>query len=227
MTLVVILGWAFVLAKSRTAFIAGGIGLLLIFSDRLKSRAAISVLVMLTVMGLASIFALFAAGKERRLVEKFVGLVAKSGSVQELTTATGRTDIWAEAAKFVAQRPLTDWGLNSGPVLLPNHSQATHNAVINASLSGGIFGGLAMLCLQLWLIWTAFQSPNLLVRGVAIFLFFSCLTEDTVMETFPGPCTMLWYMCLIYPVLNYSPIKSISRRSPAWLPTPKIVVAGE
>jgi len=227
LTLIFVLGWAFVLAKSRTAFIAGGLGLLLLYSDRLRSRRAIGTFVMLTVLGLASVFALFAVGKEQRLVEKVVGLVAKSGSLQELTTATGRTDIWAEASKFVAQRPLTGWGLNSGPALLPNHSQATHNAVMNASLSGGIFAGLAMLCLQLWLIWTAFQSPHLLVRGVAIFLFFSCLTEDTVMETFPGPCTMMWYMCLIYPVLSYSPINSFSRRSFSSLPTPKMVVAGE
>jgi hypothetical protein len=97
-------------------------------------------------------------------------------------------------------------------VLLIDHSQATHNAIVNATLSGGAFGGLIMIGLQLWLVWLAVSSPHLAIRGIAAFLFFSCLTEDTVLETFPGPATMLWYACYIMQVLPASVVNRAASR---------------
>ena len=212
--LMIPLGWNFLLAKSRTAIVAGTFAGILLYSDRLRSRVAIGAAVLGVILGLFGLFGLFALGKEGRLVDKFVGLVSKTGESEELTSGTGRDVIWSEAAKYIAQRPLTGWGLNSGPVLLEHNSQSTHNAIMNATLSGGIVAGLIMVGLQLWLLITSFQSRNLLVRGVSMFLFTSMLTEDTVLETFPGPCTMLWYMCLLYPVLRYSPIRTVLRSRP-------------
>lgn len=206
-------GWTIVLAKSRTAIAAGVVAMLLSSADKLRTKASIIAFTTAAIMGMAMLLVLFATGSEESVVDKLVGLVAKTGQAEEITSGTGRTDIWAEASKHIAMRPLLGYGLNVGPVLLVDHSQMTHNAIVNAALAGGMFGGLMMICLQLWLAWIALSSPHLAIRGIAAFLFFSCLTEDTVLETFPGPATMLWYACYIVQVLPASVVNRAANRS--------------
>jgi exopolysaccharide production protein ExoQ len=203
-------GWNIVLAKSRTALIAGMIGGVVLFLDWLRPKRVLLAGTLAMVVGLMVLFALFATSQEDRFVGKLIGMVAKSGEAEELTSGTGRTDIWAEAARHISMRPLLGYGLNVGPLLLVDHSQATHNSVMYATLAGGLFGGLVMIVLQLWLIVIAFRSPMLVVRAIATFLFFSCLTEDTVLETFPGPATMLWYACYVIPAL---PMRAVLKGS--------------
>jgi exopolysaccharide production protein ExoQ len=203
-------GWNIILAKSRTAMIAGMIGTVILFIDWLRPKRVLVVGTLAMIIGVSALFFLFATSQEDRFVGKLIGLVAKSGEAEELTSGTGRTDIWAEASRHISMRPLLGYGLNVGPLLLIDHSQATHNSVMYATLAGGLFGGLLMIILQLWLIVIAFRSPMLVVRAIATFLFFSCLTEDTVLETFPGPATMLWYACYVIPAL---PMHAVLRGS--------------
>jgi len=200
--LFVLFVWTAYLALSRTAFIAGFFGGLMLFLDRLASRRSIVAFTSLGMAGFLGLLLMFAAGKEEGLVGSVVGLVSKSGNASELTTGTGRTEIWAEALRQIAKRPLVGYGFNAGPSLLVNHSQATHNAVMNATMSAGIFGGAAMLCLWLWTGWNSLNSTNLAIRSMCAFLFLSCLTEDTVIETFPGPCTLIWYICCVSPSMK-------------------------
>ena len=193
--------WVGCLTMSRTALIAGVVGGAMLFADRLTLRAVVTVVVGTCVAGLLGLSIFVAAGNEDRVFKKVIGMVSKTEDGSDLVTGTGRTVIWAEAFSFIAKRPLRGYGLNSAPVLLVDHSQSTHNAVMNATLSGGVFAGLAMTALLAWNAWNAVNSANLLVRCLCAFLFLSCLTEDTVLETFPGPCTLLWYVCLFVPVL--------------------------
>jgi len=204
--LLLLFSWTAYLAMSRTAFIAGSLGGLMVFGDRLASRRSIVGFISFAMAGFLGLLLMFAAGKEERLLGSVVGLVTKSGNAAEITSGTGRTDIWAEASRKIAKRPLVGYGFNAGPMLLVNHSQATHNAVMNVTMSAGIFGGAAMFCLWLWTGWTALNSTNLAIRGMCAFLFLSCLTEDTVIETFPGPCTLIWYICCVSPSMRLTVI---------------------
>ena len=207
--LLLLFGLTAYFAMSRTAIIAGTVGCMMLFADRLTSRWSLIAFASMTMAGALAVLLLIAVGREERLVGKVVGLVSKSGNASELTSGTGRTEIWFEAARQIAKRPLIGYGFNSGPTLLINHSQATHNAIMNATLSAGIFAGIAMIALLAWTGWNAMNSPNLVIRALCSFLFLSCLTEDTVLETFPGPCTMMWYVCCVLPVMNLTTAKTL------------------
>ena len=198
----VLFGWNILLAKSRTALVAGVMGLMALFIDKVHPRRLLVWGSGLFAMGCLILFLLFATSREDRFVNKIIGMVSKSGEAEELTSGTGRTDIWAEAMTYIVKRPLLGYGLNVGPVLLIDHSQATHNSVMYATLAGGVFGGAIMIVLQLWLLGIAFRARMLVIRAIAAFLFLSCLTEDTVLETFPGPATMLWFACYMIPFLS-------------------------
>jgi len=207
--LLLFFGWNIILAKSRTAVVAGFVGCCVLYSDKIRSRAGFAAAVCVGILIVAGLFAMFAIGKEDRLIDKLVNVVSKSGNVEELMSGTGRTAIWAEAARKIAQRPIVGYGLNSGPMLLTEFSAATHNASLHATLSGGIFAGLLMLGLQLWVGWNALQNTNLIIRALCTFLSISCLAEDTVLETFPGPCTLMWFVCCIYPTMSQLSDQSI------------------
>jgi len=203
--LLMLFGWNVVLAKSRTAAIAGFMGCCVLYSDKIRTRAGFAAAMLAIVMLVAGLFTMFALGKEDRLVGKIVNMVSKSGNAEELLSGTGRTEIWAESARLISLRPAIGYGLNSGPMLLPEFSAATHNVFLHATLSGGIFAGLLMVGLQLWVGWNALQNTNLMIRSFCTFLFIGCLAEDTVLETFPGPCTLMWFVCCVYPLMRQVP----------------------
>ena len=74
-----------------------------------------------------------------------LSVVTKTGDVTELTSATGRTEIWAEAIRLIGERPLTGYGLNSSPALMEDFSYHTHNLVLHATFSGGVVAGLLVM----------------------------------------------------------------------------------
>ncbi len=199
--LLMFFGWGTILTQSRTASIAGLVAVVLLFSDKLTIRATTATVTIGIVGLVTALFALFAMGLEDQLIDKVVGKISKSGNATELLTGTGRTEIWAESIRQIADRPLIGYGFNAGPVLLFNFAQSNHNAVLYAAMSGGVFAGLLMICLQMRVAWNTVSSPNLLIRGISAYLCISCLIEDTIFENTPGPGTLMWFACLLVPVM--------------------------
>jgi len=192
------------LAWSRTVLFSGVIAIGVLFIDRLTTRFGASVMVATGLAGLIGVAGLFAIGQEERLVEAVLSKITKSGDLEEITSGTGRSEIWSYAADLIRERPTIGHGFNAAPTLLINHSQATHNAVLHASLAGGVLAGVLMITLLIWNLATALLSSHRLISGLSTFLLLSCLMEDTILETFPGPCTLLWLACTFYPILSHS-----------------------
>lgn len=188
---------------SRTAVVAGAAGVAMMVLDRLWSRRGAA----LGIAGLAALLIAVGFGwmwrdHAARTGGGVVGAVTKTGDVSELTTATGRTEIWTEAIRLIAGRPLTGYGLNSAPVMLEDFSYHTHNALLHAAFSGGIVAGAVMALLLLWNAVFGLTDREAWVRGITAFLLVSCLFEDTVLETFAGPPTIVWMVVLLMPALR-------------------------
>ncbi|EMI44863.1 O-antigen ligase family protein [Rhodopirellula sp. SWK7] len=189
------------LTMSRTAMVAGAAGVIVLFLDRIFSRAGVMAVSLAVLCGIVGVTAVYMQGKEDRFVGKVLAKVSKSGNAEEITSGTGRSKIWTKAISLIANRPIIGHGFNAAPSLMIDHSQATHNAVLHATLAAGLIGGSLMLCLMLWCIYLVTSSDALMIRGVAAFVVIASLAEDAVLETFPGPVTIAFVMCCIYPVL--------------------------
>jgi hypothetical protein len=189
------------LAWSRTAILAGVFGVAVLFLDYLRGRVGVSAIAMIALLGVVGVTAIYATGREDQFVGKVLEKVSKSGDAEEITSGTGRSEIWAKAVSLILERPVIGHGFNAAPILMLEYSQATHNAVLHAALAGGVIAGALMAGVLLWNVCLVFIGDHLLIRAFSAFTILSCLTEDTVLEIFPGPCTIVWMTCIFYPVL--------------------------
>lgn len=187
------------LAMSRTALLGVMICLVLLNLDLLFTRIGLTATWLMVVGGLAALFLLLAAGKEDALAKKILGSVTKTGSMEEVTQVTGRLEIWERAIKLIKGRPLQGYGLGSNKEMLKEHLQSTHNILLHPTLAAGVLAGGLTLLLLLWNLLNVFVYPNLLIRALSAYVIISGFTEDTLYETFPGACTLLWMVCCLWP----------------------------
>ncbi|SRR6056297_30658 len=186
-------------AFSRTAILAGMVGLAVLLFDLLPTRRGLVVCLTICAVGLFGLVAIELATGSDLVGKVLLSASTKTGNVEELTSATGRTAIWAEALRLIQARPWTGYGLNSSPLLLTNFSQHTHNILLHPLLSGGLAAGLLMALLLALNLVFGIRSEQRLIRSVAAFVLFSGLFEDTLLDTFPSPLTVLWLLVTLYP----------------------------
>ena len=186
---------------SRTALVAGVAGAAMLWSDRWFSR---SVLASVLLLGAVALLTLGATGlvTGEDIGGDVIGSLTKTGQASELTTATGRTRIWAKATELIAQRPITGYGLNSAPVLLKDYSLHTHNLLLHVTFSGGVIAGALTLFLLFWNVVFGLTDSAPMVRAVSGYLIVSGMFEDTVLDTFSGPSTLLWLAVMMVPTLR-------------------------
>lgn len=184
---------------SRTAIVAGAFAIGLLLLDRIFTKLGIfsTVSAVAVLIGLVVALELFSGGGF--FSDSFLSMTTKTGDVEELTSATGRTDIWAEAIRLILVKPFTGYGLNSAPFLLQDFSLHPHNAVLHGLMSGGVLAGLLVFLLLVWNLFFGIVSPEPLVRAISIYVLVSGIFEDTVLDTFASPSTLLWLVALIHP----------------------------
>jgi O-antigen ligase len=186
---------------SRTALVSGLAGATFLLLDRLASRSGMAAFL---TGALVIAFGFFAVGLVMggQLMGEFaLSVGTKTGTIEELTSATGRTEIWVEAVRRVQERPLTGWGLNSSTIVLEEFSLHTHNLLLHAALSGGLLAGFLVAALLLWSLVFGLISSEPLIRAVSIYVLISGLFEDTCLDTFASASTQLWLVVLLYPAL--------------------------
>ncbi len=185
---------------SRTVIVGTLLALSMLFLDRLKTRAGIQWLLLLSFSGLLMIFLLIATGNEGSTLSKLAGSVSKTGDTTELTSGTGRAEIWSEAIRVISEKPLTGFGFGAAQELLLDYSQSTHNMFLHAAMISGVFGAGLMVCLALWLLNVSINSQFRPISALAIFVLVSGFFEDTVLETFPGPATLSFFIACLCPI---------------------------
>ncbi|MCA9140439.1 MAG: O-antigen ligase family protein, partial [Planctomycetales bacterium] len=198
-------GWALLITlilatlyatMSRTAVLAAVAGLVMLMFDKLYGRRGALMLVGAVTLGASGLFVTMLTTTES-VGDSAVAAVTKSDNVEELTSLTGRTEIWAEAISLIVQRPLTGYGLDSAASVMSEKSVGTHNLFLNVVFSTGIITGIFMLLLLGATLYLAFASDNPLFRGISTFVLISGLVDDTLFASFPCPITFLWISMLM------------------------------
>ena len=199
---VLIVGFATMVATySRTSILAGGLALGVMLFDKLWSRFGAMLVGLGMTLALAGILAL-GVFSSSNASDSAVSAVTKSGDVEELTSFTGRTVIWAEAIELIGERPLTGWGLDSAASVMSEEAVGTHSLLLHVTFSGGVIAGLLLVGLLIVTAYLTAASKEPLVRGVGAYTLLSGLVEDTLIESFPTMLTVLWIMVLLWPAVR-------------------------
>ena len=134
---------------------------------------------------------------EEKIAEKMT-IVSKSGDADELTTATGRADIWQYAMQLISKRPLVGYGAATSKYYLSDYSHYTHNLLLNIAFSTGVFGGLIGLVMILYQAASAVFRPHVIVSAVIVFILVNGLFENVIFSTIAGMPTLLWVMSMAW-----------------------------
>jgi O-antigen ligase len=146
---------ALVLSNSRSTLIGLAVGL--IAASLIGRKQA--VLTLLLALFAATIgFAIFAfPSLSRGVIELMAELVSRSGSVEELTSLTGRSEIWVACVKLISEKPWAGYGLGSVRLEIPrvfqdewgNSAATAHNFVLESLISVGVVGTVFLVMTML------------------------------------------------------------------------------
>jgi O-antigen ligase len=127
--------------------------------------------------------------------------LTKSGSVDELTSATGRDAIWAETASLIQQRPVLGYGAATSKTLLAEYSHYTHNMFLNVALSAGVFAGGLLVLQVLYGLWRAIVRPAIVADSLLVCLFLSGMAENVAFEFIASGATALLTLTIAWHLL--------------------------
>ena len=187
---------------SRTSLIASVIAAMSIFRMHIFQRSYAMMVIVCGIAGLAVLMLTSMIVDLETKVSKKLGALSKSGDAAELTSATGRTEIWAETVKLVAKRPAVGYGAATSKELLKDYSLHTHNLVLNVALSTGVFGGALCLWMCLNRFFNLFLTHHPIADSLVVFVLVNGLFENVIFSILCGLPTMIWIIALALPTLD-------------------------
>jgi O-antigen ligase len=165
------------LSDNRMSMIGLGAGLLYVWFARGN-------------LGLKLAGAILLAGVGVLLMTGFGDLIlsslSRSGSIQEIETATGRTQIWAVAFDLWTQQPLFGYGGGSAKFILPVHpllfkaAAHAHDLYLNVLFEGGAVGLLIFLWGLVSALWRVWSRRVHSLMGVLVFFLLYGITEPMI-----------------------------------------------
>lgn len=130
--------------------------------------------------------------------------VTRTGRVVELTTLTGRTDIWSASVELFLSSPVWGHGYASTKDLLPQVyttywgytvTQA-HNMWLQALVTNGLLGATLLVVAVICQLVAYVQKPNHFRDLIFFFVFLSGLTEAGAAGPTPNLMTFFWMISL-------------------------------
>ena len=193
---------ALVGSLSKTSMIASVIAVMYVYRMHIFQRRYALMVIVFGIVGLATLMLASMVIDIEAKVSKKLGALSKSGDAAELTSATGRTEIWAETIDLVAQRPVVGFGAATSKELLKDYSLHTHNLVLNVALSTGVFGGALCLWMCLNRFFNLFLTHHPIADSLVVFVLVNGLFENVIFSILCGLPTMIWIIALALPTLD-------------------------
>ena len=187
---------ALVFSLSRAAMLGTIAAMLIGFRNRIMGPNWKFRLMILTAV---SVFGLLLLSTQIHLptaLEKQMGAVAKSGDSDEITTATGRSEIWKKSIVLIKLRPVLGYGPTTSKNLLEDYSMYTHNLFLNIALNCGLFGLLIGIIMCLSRVGTMFSKECFLADAVVAFVLINGIFENVIFANLCGAPTICWVLGL-------------------------------
>ena len=187
---------------SRTSLLATIFAVLVVFRMHIFQRRYMMTVITCGFLGIILLMAATMFTDIEAKVASKLGMLSKSGDTSELTSATGRTEIWAAAIKLIGERPATGYGAATSKVLLKDYSMHTHNLILNIALSTGVLGGLLALWMCFERVLRLFVARHPIADSLIVFILVNGLFENVIFSTLCGLPTMLWIVGLALPTID-------------------------
>lgn len=131
--------------------------------------------------------------------------VSRSGTVGEVTSFTGRTEIWYTVLKLAQLQPWMGYGYGSSVFVLPEHTDAigfatshAHNLFLQLLLTTGGVGLLLFLATMLALGIRAVAYRDRVIVVMLAFVVLNGLTESSGFTTLANICTLAFGIAVTY-----------------------------
>ncbi len=193
---------ALVLSLSRTSLLATVLALVVGFRQNFLRREYFNWMIWLGLIG-GIVLVIFSLNYDVvAVLESKLTFLSKSGETEELTSATGRAEIWAYTIQMIGERPLTGYGAATSKYYLEDYSLYTHNMLLNVAFSTGVIGGLAALLMILGRVRALFTRPHAIADGLLAFLLLNGIFENVMFSILAGMPTILWIVAISIPSLD-------------------------
>jgi exopolysaccharide production protein ExoQ len=183
---------ALLFSLSRTSMVATVFALSIAFRKQLFRREYALYAVGIVLAGAIGFLVLASTTDLSETIEQKLRLLSKSGDLSELTSATGRVEIWKYASRLIAEKPLTGYGAATSKYYLEDYTYYTHNMIMHVAFSTGIFGGTFALLMCLGRILAMITHHHLLADGIIAFLLVNGFFENVLFCFLAGLPTMMW-----------------------------------
>lgn len=191
-----------VVCFSRTSMGITVIGLLVVYRKELFTQRTVISVLLLSILVLPPIFVVAGTGGFDWLISDSLEKLSKSGSADELTTATGRTEIWAYALSRIADQPLHGYGYMTARFVMEKHSYHCHNIVLNMCLNTGVIGGLGLLAMILYMVYAILHDPRFEIDGLAAVILAGGLIDGMLFASVPSASILIWFSALLWRQLD-------------------------
>lgn len=132
--------------------------------------------------------------------------ITRTGRVSEMTTLTGRTDIWHATWNAFLERPLLGYGYGSTKILLPEVYRGfwgftvtqAHNMYLQTLVTMGVVGLILVLMALLRQLAGYITHPQPFSAFVFIYMITYGVTEAGPVATTPNILTFVWALSLCW-----------------------------
>lgn len=208
-----ICGVALILTNSRTPL---AMVFVILFLTYALTWRRVHIAILLVSAGLLAMAILLPVSDQ--LMLKFV---SRSGSADELTSLTGRTEIWYTVLKLVEQQPWIGYGYASSVFVLPEHQNSigfatshAHNLALQLLLTTGWVGLILFLLSIAGIGIRAVRHNNRVMFALLAFVLLNGITESSGFTTLANICTLAFALAVTFPTMGeaYENSRSYQRR---------------
>lgn len=136
-------------------------------------------------------------------------MVSRSGDVGEITSFTGRTEIWHAVLKLAAAEPWMGYGYASSVFVLPQHASEVgfatshaHNLILQLLLTTGVIGVILFVLSVIFVMARAAMQRDRVVFAMLLFVIFNGITESSGFTTLANICTFAFAVAVTIPPLQ-------------------------
>jgi O-antigen ligase len=138
--------------------------------------------------------------------DEAIKLISRSGNMEEITSMTGRTDIWYAVMKLAEEEPVMGHGYGSSIVVLPQHEREVgfltshaHNLILQLLLTTG-WTGVILFCMGVLSVATrALIHNDRVVLSLLAFVFLNGVTESSGFTTLANACSLAFAIAVTLP----------------------------